>query len=120
MDSKQLWDASIVYQGVQRAREEPINILINGGKERHMTDRKYQLLLSAQECSGRESVKFKEYRTGVIGALYKALKRRERQGDVIIVTVGEFRASRVKKRYSLILIILIISYRYATLAQLPS
>lgn len=53
MDPKHLWEASIVYQGVQRAREELINILINGGKETHMTERKHQLLLSAQECSER-------------------------------------------------------------------
>lgn len=44
---------------------------------------------------GKDSVKFKGHRTGITGVLYRALKRRERQGDVIVVTVDEFRTSKV-------------------------
>lgn len=51
---------------------------------------------------GKDSLKFRGHRTGVVGVLYRALKRRKRQENVIVVTVDELRISRVK-RYSLIL-----------------
>lgn len=53
----------------------------------------------------KDNIKFKGHRTGVAGVLYKALKRRKRQENVI-VTVDELRRSRVKC-YSLILNILL-------------
>ena len=55
---------------------------------------------------GKDCLKFKGHRAGTTCVLYKALKRRKRQGDVMVVTVDEFRPSRIK-RYSLILNVLL-------------
>ncbi|ORE11130.1 hypothetical protein BCV72DRAFT_122547 [Rhizopus microsporus var. microsporus] len=47
-----------------------------------------------------DSIKSKGHRTGVTSVLYRALKRRERQGDAIVVAVDELRTSKIK-HYSL-------------------
>ncbi|ORE22441.1 hypothetical protein BCV71DRAFT_286484 [Rhizopus microsporus] len=43
----------------------------------------------------KKSMKFKGHRIRVTDVLYRALKRKEAQGDIIVVTVDEFRTSRV-------------------------
>ena len=48
----------------------------------------------------KKSMKFKGHRIRVTDVLYRALKRKEAQGDIIVVTVDEFRTSRVQD-YSL-------------------
>lgn len=64
-------------------------------------------------------MKFKGHRRGVTRALYRALKRKERQGDVVVVIVDEFRTSRVKQYY-LILLSCLATYRYAILVTIAS
>ncbi|PHZ10043.1 uncharacterized protein RHIMIDRAFT_41997 [Rhizopus microsporus ATCC 52813] len=60
-------------------------------------------LLRSIDSQGRhfnDSIKSKGHRTGVTSVLYRALKRRERQGDAIVVAVDELRTSKIK-HYSL-------------------
>lgn len=49
---------------------------------------------------GKDSVKFKGNRTEVTGILYRALKIRERQGNIIVIIVDQFRTSEVKALFS--------------------
>ncbi|ORE03663.1 hypothetical protein BCV72DRAFT_264421 [Rhizopus microsporus var. microsporus] len=119
------------YQGVRRAREEMVNILINGGKkynkdrrkntrknrrrrkkkkekrgkdekkkdkecserpekqwwpQRNLYDReKIPVVAFGSGMFGKDSIKFKGHRTGIT----------ERQGDVIVITIDEFRTSKI-------------------------
>lgn len=47
---------------------------------------------------GKDSVKFKGHKTGVAGVLWRAIKKREKKGDLIVIELDEFKTSRICSR----------------------
>lgn len=50
---------------------------------------------------GKDNVKMKGHRSGVVGKLFKTLKKREAEGHLIVVTIDEFKTSKICSFYSL-------------------
>ena len=44
---------------------------------------------------GKDLVKLKSNKCGVTGVLWRALKKREKEGDLLAVTIDEFMTSRI-------------------------
>jgi hypothetical protein len=45
---------------------------------------------------GKDSVKIKGHKVGLTGVLYKALKRKEKEGGLLVSYVDEFKTSKAK------------------------
>lgn len=57
--------------------------------------RKVPLIIFGDGMFGKDSVKLKGNRTGVTGVLWRAIKKREREGDLLAITIDEFKTSRI-------------------------
>ena len=44
---------------------------------------------------GKDAVKLKNNRTGVTGVLWRSLKKREREGGLIAITIDEYKTSKI-------------------------
>jgi hypothetical protein len=56
---------------------------------------KIPLIVFGDGVFGKDSVKMKGLRCGVVGILWKALKRREAEGGLLAVTIDEYKTSRL-------------------------
>ncbi|KAF7721224.1 hypothetical protein EC973_005086, partial [Apophysomyces ossiformis] len=108
------------YQGCQRAPEEMVNILTNGGKKRacppesavrstlcknkgfrkwkrarYQESEKMSFIVFGDGMFGKDSVKLKGHRSGVVGKSWKHIKRRERRGELLAVEMDEYLTSQV-------------------------
>ncbi|KAI9469880.1 MAG: hypothetical protein EXX96DRAFT_587835, partial [Benjaminiella poitrasii] len=49
---------------------------------------------------GKDLVRLKDLRCGVTGMFYQALKKREKAGDLVVVTIDEYLTSQVCSKCS--------------------
>ncbi|KAI9477838.1 MAG: hypothetical protein EXX96DRAFT_618766 [Benjaminiella poitrasii] len=61
---------------------------------------KISLAVFGSGIFGKYLVKLQENKAGVTGVFYRALKRREATGDLIVLTIDEYKTSRICNRYS--------------------
>ncbi|GAA5812184.1 hypothetical protein MFLAVUS_005634 [Mucor flavus] len=91
-----------LYQGVQRATDQMANILINGTSKKQKwkpapyleSKTKIPLIVFGAGMFGKDAVKLKGHRCGVVGKLFRTLKRREAEGRLIVTTIDEFKTSK--------------------------
>ncbi|KAI8994928.1 hypothetical protein BDB01DRAFT_831866 [Pilobolus umbonatus] len=98
------------YIGRQCAIEEACNILINGGKSITGTNTSYRrrahkshfnegdtaqmpLVVFGDGLKGRAHERFRKKRVGVSEMIYRHLQKRERQGQLLLIDINEFRTS---------------------------
>ncbi|KAG1307128.1 hypothetical protein G6F64_007054 [Rhizopus arrhizus] len=90
-----------LYQGRQRAPEMMANMLTHGTaklKWRHLpfqeNKEKCPLVVFGAGVFGKDMIKMKGLQCGVIGKLFATLKKREAAGELIVVTIDEFKTSK--------------------------
>ena len=59
---------------------------------------KVPLFVVGNGMFNKDSVKLKGLRTGVTGILWRAIKRREKEGDLIALEIDEFKTSKICSR----------------------
>ena len=59
---------------------------------------KVPLIVFGNGMFGKDLVKLKGIRCGVVGVMWRCLKKREAAGDLLVVPIDEFRTSRVCNR----------------------
>ncbi|KAL1930308.1 hypothetical protein VTP01DRAFT_1462 [Rhizomucor pusillus] len=57
---------------------------------------KMLLIVFGDGMFGKDRVKIKGHESGIVGILYRILKRREARGEAVIVTIDEYRTSQVR------------------------
>lgn len=57
---------------------------------------KMPLIVFGDGMFGKDGVKIKGHESGIVGILYRMLKRREARGEAVIVTIDEYRTSQVR------------------------
>ncbi|OAD77825.1 hypothetical protein PHYBLDRAFT_141686 [Phycomyces blakesleeanus NRRL 1555(-)] len=57
---------------------------------------KVPLLVFGSGMFGKDDVKLKRHRCGAVGKLYKLLKKQEAEGQLIIITINEFKTSKTR------------------------
>ncbi|KAI8997611.1 hypothetical protein BDB01DRAFT_893114 [Pilobolus umbonatus] len=89
---------SQLYRGVQRATDQ-MAILIHGTSKKQKwkpapyleSKTKTPLIVFGAGMFGNDAVKLKGRRCGVVGKLFRTLKRREAEGRLIVTTIDEFK-----------------------------
>ncbi|KAI8973180.1 hypothetical protein BDF20DRAFT_945378 [Mycotypha africana] len=106
-----------LYQGQERAGNNMVNLLINGTtKNIDRTHAFYSnslknkwkpepfsvgdtknipLIVVGNGMFGKSAMPIKGHKTGVVGVLWRALKRREAAGDLLTITIDEYKTSRI-------------------------
>ncbi|KAI8977188.1 hypothetical protein BDF20DRAFT_941593, partial [Mycotypha africana] len=57
--------------------------------------KKIPLIVVGNGMIGKTAVPIKGHKTGVVGVLWRALKRREAAGDLLTITIDEYKTSRI-------------------------
>ncbi|GAA5815083.1 hypothetical protein MFLAVUS_008589 [Mucor flavus] len=91
-----------LYRGVQRATDQMANILINGTSKKQKwkpapyleSKTKISLIIFGAGMFGKDAVKLKGHRCGVVGKVFGTLERREAEGRLIVTTIDEFKTSK--------------------------
>ncbi|KAL0078519.1 hypothetical protein J3Q64DRAFT_1764996 [Phycomyces blakesleeanus] len=52
------------------------------------------MLVFGSGMFSKDGVKLRGHRCGVVGKLYKVLKKQETEGQLIVITISEFKASK--------------------------
>ncbi|CEP17611.1 hypothetical protein [Parasitella parasitica] len=61
----------------------------------HQYTNKVPLIVFGSGMFGKDSVKLKGNKTGVTDILWRAIKKREKEGDLLAITIDEFKTSRI-------------------------
>jgi hypothetical protein len=60
------------------------------------------LIVFGAGCHGKDSVRLKGHRNGITDKIYRRLKQRDRNGELLLLDIDEYRTSKVKYIYAIV------------------